>query len=148
MDSARNQLLPGACFARNQYRSVGRRDSHDAGEDSFQGRRRAYNLLKHQDLIDLLSQRDVLLLRSLLGLFAIFDIDSGRVPANGAALLIAQRVVTDEKPALLSIMPVCSLFVFKWNAAQECFSAFLSNPLHVLWMEHPRAKVIRLQVFK
>jgi hypothetical protein len=37
MYRARNQFLPGTCFAPNQHRRVGRSDFHDVREDSFQG---------------------------------------------------------------------------------------------------------------
>jgi hypothetical protein len=55
MYGARDQFLPGTCFARNQHRRVGGSDFHDAGKDGFQGGRGAHDLLKHEDLIDLLS---------------------------------------------------------------------------------------------
>src|SRR5882672_1325324 len=57
---ARNQFLRGAGFAGNQHCGVGGRDFHDAREDRFQGGRGAHDLLKHEDLIDLLPEDDVL----------------------------------------------------------------------------------------
>src|SRR6202030_2258845 len=60
MDGARNQFLPGTCFTRDEHGRVGGSDSRDARQDRFQGRSGAHDLLKHEDLIDLLPENDVL----------------------------------------------------------------------------------------
>src|ERR1700730_196051 len=73
MYSARDQFLPGTCFARNQHRRVGGSDFHDARKDSFQGGRGAHYLLKHDDLIDLLPEDDVLVMKAVFQPLDFFE---------------------------------------------------------------------------
>src|SRR6266478_3059638 len=117
MYSARNQFLPGACFACNQHRRVGGSDFHDARKDSFQRGRGAHDLLKHEDLIDLLSQRDVFIAHPLFSLLAIFDVSSSREPPRNSALFIEQRPVAKQKPAIPPIFAEAALFNLKRNSA-------------------------------
>src|SRR5216684_6397926 len=135
MYGARNQFLPGTCFARNQHRRAGGSDIHDDGKDSFQGGRGAHDLLKHEDLIDLLSQREVLLPRSFLRLFAIVDVGTGRIPADDLSSFVPQRVVLDQKPTKLTIPAAHASFVLEWGPSQESRSAFLAQSLRILRME-------------
>src|SRR2546422_6666754 len=95
VDGACYQLLPSACFARNQYCRVRGSDAHDAGKDSLQSGRGSHNLLKHEDLIDLLSQRDVLLPSSFFRLLAIVDVGTRRIPADDLSSIAQQWVVLD-----------------------------------------------------
>src|SRR5258708_3884001 len=73
MYGARNQFLSGTCFARNQHRRVGGSDFHDAGKDGFQGGRGAHDLLKHGDLIDLLPERHVLVMKAIFQPLNFFE---------------------------------------------------------------------------
>src|SRR5260370_33000417 len=115
MYSARNQFLPGTCFAGNQYRGVGRRNLHDARKDSLQSWRRPHYLFKHVSLIDLLSQREVLLPCSLLLLFAIVDVGSCRIPADDFSLFTPQGVILNQEPTILAILAAHSSFVLEWD---------------------------------
>src|SRR5580658_4366763 len=136
MYGTRNQFLPGSCFASNQCCRVGGGHFYDTGEDSFQGRRRAHHFLKHEDLIDLLSQSEVLLPRFLLRLFAIVDVSTGRIPADDFSSLITQRVVLDEEPTILTISAPHSPFVREWDASRDRRIADVAQLLGILWMEH------------
>src|SRR6266478_3197121 len=73
MYSARNQFLPGACFACNQHRRVGGSDFHDARKDSFQRGRGAHDLLKHEDLIDLLPEGYVFVMKAVFQPLDFFE---------------------------------------------------------------------------
>src|ERR1700732_2696530 len=101
MYGPRNQFLSGTGFARNQHRRVRGRHLYNPGEDSFQGGRGAYDLLKHEDLIDVLSQREVLLPGSFLRLSATVDIGTCRIPADNLSSFAPQWVVLDEEPTML-----------------------------------------------
>ena len=57
------------------------------------------------------------------------------------ALFISQRIVTNEKPALLSIFATCSLLLFKRNAPRKRFLPRPSYPLEILGVKQSRAKV-------
>jgi hypothetical protein len=46
------------------------------------------------------------------------DVRSRRIPANHPSLVVKQRVVLNEKPAVLSILAADSLFVLKWRNAE------------------------------
>src|SRR5258708_2820174 len=80
MDGPRNQFLPCTCFASNQHCGVGRSDFDDARKNSFQWGRGADDLLKHEDLIDMLSQREVLLQGKVIRWYATAtDIDDRKL---------------------------------------------------------------------
>src|ERR1700731_1641675 len=135
MYGTRNQFLAGTGFARNQHRRVGRSDLYDAGKDTFQCGRGAHDLLKHEDLINLLSQRDVLLPRSFLRLFAIVDVGTGRIPADDFSSFVQQRFVLDQEPTELTILPADSSFVLEWEASRDRRFAFVAQSLRILRMK-------------
>src|SRR6266852_1089743 len=146
MYGARNQFLPGTCFARNQHRRAGGSDSHDAGKDIFQGGRGAHDLFKHEDLIDLLSQREVLLSCSLLRPFAIVDVGTGRIPADDLSSFVPQRVVLDQEPTILTIPAAHSSFVLEWDRSRDRRIAFVAQSLGILRMKG-LTKALRLHFF-
>src|SRR6266404_4045649 len=135
MYGARNQFLPGTCFARNQNRGIGGSDFHDAGKNSFQGGGGAHDLLKHEDLIDLLSQREVLLPGSFLRLFAIVDVSTGRIPADDLSSFVQQRIVLDQEPTILTISAAHSSFELEWDTSRERRFAFVTQSLGILRMK-------------
>ena len=95
MYGASNQFLPSTCLARNQHGRIGGSNLHDVREDSFQGRRGAHDLVEHEDLVDLLSQRDVLLPCFFLCVLAIVDVGTGRIPADDFSSIVSHGVVVD-----------------------------------------------------
>src|SRR6202521_4616512 len=113
---------------------VGGSDFHDARKDSFQGWRGAHDLLKHENLINLLSQRDVLLPHSFLRLFAIVDVGTGRIPADDRSSFVPHRVVLDQEPAKLTIPVAHSSFVLEWGPSRDRRSTYVSQSLGILWM--------------
>src|SRR5258707_46307 len=132
MYGTRNQFFPSSCFARDQHRRVRRSDFHDAGKDTFQSGRGAHDLLKHEDLIDLLSQGEVLLPRSFLSLFAIVDVGTGRIPADDISSFVPQRVVLDEDPTILTIPAAHSSFVLEWDSSRDGRIAYVAQSLGIL----------------
>src|SRR5437867_11487436 len=92
-------------------------------------------------MIDFLAQRQVFFSDALFRLLAFFNVGSRRIPANEASLFVAERVVTDEEPAILTILPQRSLFDFKREAARKGRPALVPQPLKILRLKDPCAKV-------
>src|ERR1700733_6667938 len=117
MYGASDQFLPGTCFARNQHRRVGGSDFHDARKDSFQGGRGAHDLLKHEDLIDLLPEDDVLVMKAVfqpldffesllyfsLSAPALVDVRPQGIPTNNAAFGITLGTSAYVEPTVQAI---------------------------------------------
>src|ERR1700741_4764317 len=103
MDCACNELFARSRFARNEDRRITRRDFGDTRQYAFQSGRCSDNLFKHRGFIDFLAQRDVFMLQSLLGSFAIVDIYGCRIKALNLSLFVPQRDTTGEEPAISSI---------------------------------------------
>src|SRR6266576_3896961 len=102
MNSPRDELFAGAGFAGDQNRRIAAGDLRHLRQDGGQRGRAADNLLEHRGLVDFLSKRNVFLLQSLLGSLAILDIGTCDVPANDLTLVVSERVVTNQKPAIRS----------------------------------------------
>src|SRR5260370_11483697 len=128
MYSARNQFLPGACFARNQHGRVGGSDFHDAGEDSFQGGRGAHDLLKHEDLIDLLPEDHVLVMKAVfqpldffesllqltLSALPVVNVSQQHVPARDTTFRISRGEGARLEPAVHAIgTPLAELKIMR-----------------------------------
>src|SRR5919201_1678427 len=60
---------------------------------------------------------------------------------SSMSLLVPQRVVMDEKPAILPVVPSGTLFVGKRDAACQRLLTFVVQPLHIVRMKHPSTKV-------
>src|SRR6266849_1151244 len=151
MDGTRNQFLPGTCFARDQHRGVGGSDLHDAGKDRFQRGRGADDLLKHEDLIDLLAQREVFIAHPLFSLLAIFDVSSSREPPRNSALFIEQRPVAKQKPAIPPIFAEAALFNLKRHSTCQAAASFAPCSFEIVWMKVPHMSLISsraLHLFK
>src|SRR6266508_2245742 len=90
---------------------------------------------------DFLAQREVLFARALLGLLAVFNVGSRRIPAHEMALFVVERIVLNKEPTILAILSQRSLFDLEWNAACQRLLAFVVQPLHIVRMIHPSTKV-------
>src|SRR5258708_28651000 len=145
---ASNQFFSGAGFAGDQHRGIGGGHFHNAREHPLQGWRRPHNLLKHEDLINLLPERKVFVTHPLFGLLAILDIGPSCVPANNAPLVIAKRIEADKKPAIVTVFSKRSLLKFKRLTAREPLMALLAQPFQILGVEHPCALVFSLHVLQ
>src|SRR5438034_2487308 len=92
-------------------------------------------------MIDFLAQRQVFFSDALFRLLAFFNVGSRRIPANEASLFVAERVVTDEEPTILTILPQRSLLDFKREAACKGRPSLVPQPFEILRMKDPCAKV-------
>src|SRR5882672_8521294 len=103
MNGPRDEFFAGAGFAGDQNRRIGAGDLRHVRQDGGQRGRAADNLFEHRGLVDFLSKRDVLLLQFLLVSLAIFDVGTCDVPPNDLSLVVSERVVTNQKPAIRSV---------------------------------------------
>src|SRR6185503_18830064 len=88
-----------------------------------------------------LAQRDVFVSHPVFGPLAIIDVGSRCIPTQQASVFVAERVVTDEEPTILPILPQRSLFDFKRETASKGRPALLPQTLEILRMKDPCAKV-------
>jgi hypothetical protein len=87
------------------------------------------------------AQRQVVVAHPLFSLLGLVDVRARRIPPQEMSLVIPQRVVLDEKPPKLSVVPPDTLFVGKRGPARHCCLAFVVQPRHVVRMKHPGPKV-------
>ena len=68
------------------------------------------NLPEHQRFIDLVAQREVLRSKPFLRLLSILDIGPGPVPPNDVSMFIVDRLIADQEPPILAVVPPESSF--------------------------------------
>jgi hypothetical protein len=56
-------------------------------------------------------------------------------------VFVAERVVTEEEPAILTVLPERSLLDFKWQVASQASFALFAHPIEIFRMERSGAKV-------
>src|SRR5260221_2139743 len=103
MNGPGDELFSGAGFAGDQHLRLAAGDRRHLRQDGHQRGRAADNLLEHRGLVDLLSKRDVFLLQFLLVSLAILDVGACDVPSNDLSLIVSERVVTKQEPAIRSV---------------------------------------------
>src|SRR5712671_5960916 len=91
----------------------------------------ADDFLDHGGAYDVFPQRHVFVSCPVFGALAVIDIGSSCIPAHQSSLFVVERVVTEEEPAILTILPECSLLDFKRQAASQACLALLAHPLKV-----------------
>ena len=92
-------------------------------------------------MVDVFTKGNIFIFRSVFGPFAIIDVGSRRVPAHQTSVFVAERVVTEEDPAILTIFPEHSLLDFKRQAASQAFFAIFEHYLEFFRMVNSGAKV-------
>src|SRR6202158_5512617 len=147
MKGTSNQFLSGSGFTKNQDRGIRFRDLCYLRQHTTYRLGGAYDFLEHRRVIDFLSQREVLLARSFLRLFAIVDVGTGRIPADDLSLFVQQRLVLDQEPTILTVLAPGSLFILKWNPSGECHTPFIAQSLHIFRMKNASTKVVRHHLF-
>ena len=90
--------------------------------------------------IDLVPEGLVLILHALFGPLPIVDVGSGRVPVKQPSMFIAKRVVLDEQPTVLAVLPAHAPLNGERNPARERVLPLAPQPLDVLRMEDQPAK--------
>src|ERR1700693_1727552 len=103
VNSACNQFLACSRFTRDENRGIGWCNFGDAREHSLQSGGGSDNLFKHRGLVDFLTESGVLQLEFLLGSFAFINIRRRSIPARNLSLVVAQRVITSQKPSITSV---------------------------------------------
>src|SRR6202049_920163 len=99
------------------------------------------DFLEHGGAYDVFPQRNLFVSGPVFGALAIIDVGSRRIPAHQSSLFVAERVVTDEEPAILTVLPARSLFDFKRQAASQRRLALFAQSLEIFGMEDSGAKV-------
>src|SRR6266446_760862 len=103
MDGSRHKLFACSRFTRNQNCGISWRNFGNARENGLQRRGGSDNLLKHRSLINLFPESGVFPLQSLLRSLAILNVGTREVPPNELSLAVAERVVTNQKPAICPV---------------------------------------------
>src|SRR5882762_7564147 len=117
MNGASNQLFAGSGLTQDQDR--GNRGGHllDLREYSPKWFGGADDFFEHGGPYDVFAQRNVFVAHPVFRSLAIVDVGSRGIPAHETPLFVAERVVTDEEPTVLAILPPCALFDLKRQAA-------------------------------
>src|SRR5918996_1521946 len=147
MNGTRNEFLSRSCFTQNE--NCGIRWGYFGHLQQYltQCFRGTDDFLEHGRVYDVFAQRNVFVSCPVFGPLAIVDVGSRCIPTHEASLFVAERVVTDEEPTMLPILPQRSLFDFKRETACKGRAALLPQPLEILRMKDPRAKVRGDHVF-
>src|SRR6266487_5388700 len=95
----------------------------------------ADDLLEHGCAYDDFAQGNVFVSCSVFAALAVIDIGSSCIPAHQTSLLVVERVVTEEEPAILTVLPARSLLDFKRQAASQACFALLARPLKIFGMK-------------
>src|SRR5271170_2684891 len=149
MDGPRDQFLAGSCLPRDQNGGIGRRDLGDPSKHGLQRRRSAHDLLEHGCLVNLLTQRDVLsvelvpqrlnffesLLQTAFGALATLYIGTCAIPPHDATLFIPQRIVSNQEPAVLPVLPPDSRLQLKRGTVGKCSLSKTFQLLQIFRME-------------
>src|SRR5262249_29669767 len=120
VDGTGDELLPRTRLARDQDRRSRRSHLRDASEHRPDRRGVTDDLLEHRRLVDFLPEREGFLVGALLGPFSVVDVGSGAIPANDPSLVVEERVVVDEKPAIPAVAPETSLLVAEGHGTRQC----------------------------
>src|SRR6185437_14875110 len=94
--------------------------------------------LEHRRPIDLFPQREGFVAHPLLGPLAIVDVRSARIPPDDPSLLVAERVVADQEPAVLAIVASYAPFDLKWHPTGQPVGALVPQSGPVLGVEQAR----------
>src|SRR6266850_2729507 len=135
MDGSRHKLFACSRFTRNQNCGISWRNFGNARENGLQSRGGSDNLLKHRSLINLFTESGVLLLQFILVSLAILDVGTCDVPPNDLSLVVSERVVTNQKPAIRSVAATQALLhLHVSGAAYQRTVKMCLDPVNVVRM--------------
>src|SRR6202030_25778 len=77
----------------------------------------------------------------VFGALAIIDVGSRCIPAHQTSLFLVERIVTEEDPAILTVLPEHSLLDFKRQATSQACLAFPARPVKIFGTTDTGAKV-------
>src|SRR5450432_2700922 len=132
MDRSRDQLLPCSRFAEDQYRGIGCGHFVDSLQYLPERLRGPDNLLKHEGVIELFTKCHVLVLSSLLILFSLVDVGACRIPTHDASLSVAEGIVVNQEPPILTVLPQGTLLNLKRDASSKGRLSKLCQPLKIV----------------
>src|SRR5215469_9798514 len=81
-------------------------------------------------------------LQSLFRLLAVLDVERGHIPSIDSSLLIKQRLVAEQKPAISAVLAQHTLFVFKRYRTLERLAPCLTQPFHIFVMKNASASFL------
>ena len=148
VDRPGDELLARAGLPGDEHGGIGRRHLGHVRQDHPERPRSADDLLEHRRAIDLLAQREILASDAVVGALAIVDIGSGGIPADDRAVVVANRVVADQEPAILSVAAARAQLGFKRLTAHERPAAVRLGPRHIIRVEAPDVRIIGSDLFE
>ena len=80
--------------------------------------------------------------------FAILDVERGHIPSIDSSLIIEQRIVADQEPAIFAVLTQRALLIFERSGAFEGLPALLAQPFHIVRVVKPSAKVLFLHILQ
>src|SRR5262249_59528 len=79
---------------------------------------------------------------------AIVDVGRGHIPSIDASLLIEQRIVSDQEPAVFAVLTQHTLLIFERYGACERLPALLAQPFDILRVKKTSAIVLFLGIIQ
>src|SRR3989442_209070 len=141
VNSARDELLAGTGFAKEEDRRIGRGDLRHLDQHRSQRCGRAHDLFKHRGAIDVFAQREILALRPLFGPLAIVDVHGRGVPAEHPALVVDQWTITHQEPAVLPIVAPGAPLDFEGHSVRQSLTPGILEPGDILGMEEQTGEI-------
>src|SRR5262244_3931474 len=80
--------------------------------------------------------------------FSILDVERGHIPSIDSSLLIEQRIVADQEPAIFAVLTQHTLLIFERYRAEKRLRALLAQPLYIVRVENTRAVVFFPHIFQ
>src|SRR5271157_1157508 len=119
MDCPSNKFFARSGLAGDEHGRGSRGDFGNPRKYHSQSRRRANNLLEHRCLADFFAERDILVSQALFGLLALFNVGASSIPAGNLSLVVAQWVITNQKPSIISVVLAESHLRLETRASRE-----------------------------
>src|SRR5438034_4213605 len=141
MNGPRDQFFSRAGFAQKQNGGIGGCHLGHLSKHFAKHIRRTDDVLEHRVPIYLLAQRKILVTCSFFHSDAFMNIGTGGIPANHLSLLIAERVVPNEEPAVLVIFPERAHSGFESKSAFQRRLSLAPQSLQAFLMDQPSANV-------
>src|SRR6266581_3108091 len=141
VNGAGDEFFACTGFPGNQNGGAGRSDFGNSGENGLQRPRCADNFLEHRSLVDLLAKGNVLLLKFLFGSLALINIRRRNIPTLDLSLVVVERIVTNQEPAIIPIRaPHSQLQLVSGATGASTIGISACRPFPVIRMNEPTGK--------